>query len=71
MNDLEVIKWHSFVKKRLVNLKEKKLVVRDVNIIKKYFGIIIGNGDAHAEFDIRKRRFTVERSKKCMEILNH
>lgn len=34
------------------------MVVRDVNIIKKYFGIIIGNGDVHAEFDIRKYRFT-------------
>ena len=54
---MKVIKWHSFVKKRLVNLKGKKLVVRDVNISKKYFGIIIGNGDVHAEFDIRKHRF--------------
>lgn len=39
-----------FCKKKISKSKRKKLVVRDVNIIKKYFGISIGNGDVHVNY---------------------
>ena len=47
--------WRSFVKEKLVNLKEKRLVAKVVNTMRKFFGIIIGNGDVLANFDNESR----------------
>lgn len=47
--------WRSFVKEKLVNLKEKQLVAKVVNTMRKFFGIIIGNGDVLANFDNESR----------------
>lgn len=33
-------------KKKLANQKEKQLDAKAVNTMKKYFGMVIGNGDA-------------------------
>lgn len=44
-----MIEWHFFVKERLANLKEKILAAKAASIMKKYFGMVIGHGDAHAE----------------------
>lgn len=46
------MEWRSFVRKGLVNLKEKELDVRIVNIIKKCFGISTGNGNVRANLII-------------------